>query len=124
MYDVRAVTPLTSWDKQRGQDAGRNAAGLPAMPKPTVSRHQGRRHGFLSGEGRIVGRWLTYPQSTLKIGKGTGFGSLHPRIWRGRPLLNLSLGDASSPPPAFDAHARHSLSPIPTDGSTAAVGWE
>ena len=55
-----------------------------------MSYTQGRRHGFLSG-GRIVGRWLTYPQNTLKIWKGTGFGPLHSRIWRGSPLLNCSL---------------------------------
>ena len=30
--------------------------------------------------GRIVDRCLTYPQNTLKIGKGTGFGPLHLRI--------------------------------------------
>ena len=38
---------------------------------------------------------LTYPQNTLKIGKGTELGPFHSLIWRRRPLLNLSLGDAS-----------------------------
>ena len=52
--------------------------------------------------GRIVVRWLTYTQNTLKIGKVTGFGPLHFRIWRGRPLLNLPLGGTSPPrPPRF-----------------------
>ena len=49
----------------------------------------GASHGFSSG-GRIVGRWLTYTQNTLKI-EVTGFGILHSRFWKGRPLLNLSL---------------------------------
>ena len=49
--------------------------------------------------GRIVGRWLIYRQNILKIGTGTGFGPLYSRIWRGRPLINLSLGDPSPPPP-------------------------
>ena len=70
-----------------------------------VGVKQGRRHGFLSG-GRIVGRWLTYPQNTLKIGKGIGFGPLHSRIWGRRRLLNFSLeGTRPLRPPAFDAHA-------------------
>ena len=36
--------------------------------------HQARRHRFFSGEERFVGRWLTYHQNTLKIGKVTGLG--------------------------------------------------
>ena len=72
-----------------------------------MHRAQGRRNGFLSGVGRIVGRWPTYPQNTLKIGKGTAFGPFHSRIWRKRPLLNLSLeGTRPLRPPAFDAHDR------------------
>ena len=67
---------------------------------------RGRRHGFL-GRGRIVSRWLTYLQNTIKTGKGTGFGPLHSRICRGRPLINLTLGRRvpSVPPPVFNAHA-------------------
>ena len=54
---------------------------------------------------RIVGRWLTYPKNTLKIGKGTGFGPLHSQIW-GSPLLNFSLEGRVPFVPAFDAHER------------------
>ena len=56
---------------------------------------------FLVG-GRIVDRWPTYHQNTLKIGKDTGFGTFFPRIWRGRPLLNFSLeGTRPLRPPRF-----------------------
>ena len=81
---------------------------------------QGRRHGFPSG-GRIVGRWLTYTQNTLKIGKVTGFGPLHFRIWRGRPLLNLSLGGRVPPSPAFDAHGEDGQGRRVADGTAALV---
>ena len=57
---------------------------------------------FLVG-GRIVGRWPTYPQNTLKIGICIGFGPLYPRMWRGRPLLIFPLrGTRPLRPPAFD----------------------
>ena len=73
-----------------------------ARAPPTPRR---RRHGFLSG-GRIVGRWPTHPQNALKIGKDTGFGPFHSRIWSGRPLLNFSLrGTCPFRSPAFDTHA-------------------
>ena len=50
--------------------------------------------------GRIVGRWLTYTQNTLKIGKVTGFGPLYFRFWGGTsPPKFVTGGDASPPSP-------------------------
>ena len=63
------------------------------------------RHGFLRGGDEYH---INIPKNTQYQTNrtGTGFGPLHYRAWRERPLLNLSLGDASPPSPAFDARER------------------
>ena len=48
--------------------------------------------------GRIVGRWLTYTQNTLKIGKVTAFGPLHFRIWGGESPPKFVTGGTRPPP--------------------------
>ena len=69
------------------------------------------------------------PPKYPKIGKGTGFGPLHSRIWRVRPLLNFSSGDGGrgrvpSVPPAFDAHAPdNQISPRDSRLVTVGTAW-
>ena len=64
---------------------------------------QGRRQGFLvgGGGGRIVGRWPTYPQNTLKFERH--------RIWT---ILFSNLG--GHPPKFFTAGTRPLRSPLST----------